>query len=152
MNIPKECDICGSKIIEGDYGDSWWLCTNKKCKKNNPNWNFNQKFEPYREKYNELDNKINELSKVNVDNYEIEIELHEARWISEGSGEINIKNNDFKTQITFYFDKDKVIYITDNITLLGLLNEINLDLRLKEIWSLIKERNSILGFKRNKIN
>ena len=144
MEIPKACDVCGSATIEGDYGEAWWLCSNKECKKNNPNWN-NQYFELYKEKFNKLDDKINKLSKVKIVDYDIAIELHEARWIGEGSGDIKINNSN--SLIRFYFDKDKVVYITDDLILLKTLSEVDFDLRLKEMWKLMRERNSIFSFK-----
>ena len=96
----------------------------------------------YIKKFNELSDKIDKLSKVKIDDYEIEIEFHEDRWIGDGSGDINIKSK----LIRFYFDKDKVVYITDDLILLKNLSEIGLDLRLKEMRELMRERNIIFGF------
>lgn len=143
MGIPKICDICASPTVEGDYGESKWLCTNKTCKKSNPNWSFNEAFEPYEQKFNELDSKINELSQFKVDCYNLKIELHKARWIGDGSGDIQIENYSFNTPIRFYLDKNEVEYLTDDTVILDLFNKSNLGLRLKEIWELKRQQDNI---------
>lgn len=148
MKIPKECDVCGSSTIEGNYGESWWLCSNRECKKNNPNWSFYENFAPYKEEFNKLDDKIKELSNVKVDNFDIEIELDEFRWIGDGSGDIRVKNSNSNISIKFYFKKDKVEYSTDDTAFLRTLSKIDFDSRLKEIWELTRKRNSLFSIKK----
>ena len=151
MKIPKVCDVCGSSTIEGNYGESWWLCSNKDCKKNNPNWSFQEYFAPYKEEFHELDDKIKELSNVKVGDFDIEIELHEFRWIGDGSGDIRVKNSNsnilIEFSIEFYFKKDKVKYMTDNTDFLITLSKIDFDSKLKEIWELVRKRNSLFSIK-----
>lgn len=147
MKIPKVCDICGAPTTEGDYWESWWLCTNKKCRKSDPEWSFKEAFEPYREKFNKLDDIINKLSKIQIGNYDIEIKLHEARWIGEGSGDIKVRNNGSNFLVRFYFYKGNVEYITDNEMLLETLTQINFGSRLKEMWKILRKRNDIFTSK-----
>ncbi|MBD8045795.1 hypothetical protein [Clostridium faecium] len=145
MKILRVCDVGGSKTMQGNYSESWWICSNRKCKKNNSNWSFEETFAQYKEEFNKLDNRIKELSRTKVADYYVEIELHEFRWIGDGSGNIKVKNNSSINLIKFYFDKDKVEYITDDIALLKSLSKIEFDLRLKEMWKLMRKRNSILN-------
>lgn len=100
----------------------------------------------YIKKFNELSDKIDKLSKVKIDDYEIEIEFNEERCIGDASGDIDIKNNNLNKIIRFYFDKDKVVYMTNDLILLKNLSGIGFDLRLKEMRELMKERNAIFGF------
>lgn len=147
MKIAKVCDICGSATREGDYGESWWICSNRDCRKNNPNWSFNDSFAPYREEWNKLNSKINELSNVEVDGYNIEVETDEFRWIGEGSGNIRIKSSNHETDIRFYLKKDKVEYSTSDSIILNVLGSIDFDLKVKEIWELTRNRNYIFSMK-----
>lgn len=100
----------------------------------------------YIKKFNELSDKIDKLSKAKIDDYEIEIEFNEERCIGDASGDIDIKNNNLNKIIRFYFDKDKVVYMTNDLILLKKLSGIGFDLRLKEMRELMKERNAIFGF------
>lgn len=143
MKIPKECDICSSPTIEGSYGESKWLCTNKQCKKNNPNWSFNEAFEPYKERFTDLENKIGNLSQVKIHDYDIKIKLHEARWIGNGSGDILIKSKNLNSTVRFYFYENKVEYDTVNVEILNLFKELEINLRLKDLLELKKQRDSM---------
>ena len=142
MKIPKMCDVCGSPVVEGDYGDPQWLCTNLKCRKSRSNWMFEEKFEANRKKYNEISNKLRNLSNLSIDSYDIEIELHKARYIGEGSGIIKVKSSS-SIPILFYLDNGKVKYVTDS-KIVEVFYKSNLDLRLKEMWKLKEEMNSLL--------
>lgn len=151
MKIPKVCDICGSPTIEGDYGESWYLCSNRECKRSNSNWMFNENFAPYKEEFNKLNTEIGKLSSVKVDGYDIEVETDEVRWIGDGSGNIRIKKSNHEIVIRFYFNKDKVEYSTDDVELSKALNSINFNSRLKEIWDLTQKRNSLFSIKNEHI-
>jgi hypothetical protein len=96
------------------------------------------------ESINKLSSRIDELSKLKIYDYALEIKLHEARWLCEGSGYINININT-NTSIKFYIDKDVVIYDTDDKELLNIFSKIQLDLRLKEVWQLKKQIGSIFN-------
>lgn len=100
----------------------------------------------YIKKFNELSDKIDKLSKVKIDDYEIEIEFHKDRCIGDVSGDIDVKSNNLNKIIRFYFDKDKVVYMTNDLILLKNLSGIDFDLRLKGMRELMKERNAIFGF------
>ncbi len=82
--------------------------------------------------------RIKELSRF----YNMTIKLHEARWIYEGSGYIKI-NNDIN--IKFYINEDRVKYFTEDRSLLDMFSNLKLDLRIKEIWGLKKESDSIIN-------
>lgn len=100
----------------------------------------------YIKKFNELSDKIDKLSKAKIDDYEIEIEFHKDCCIGDASGDIDVKSNNLNKIIRFYFDKDKVVYMTNDLILLKNLSGIDFDLRLKGMRELMKERNAIFGF------
>lgn len=139
MNIPDKCDICNSKVIEGDYGQAWWICTNKACSKSNPDWSFKATFQLYEDEFKKLEYTINELKNISVSDYYGTIELQTARWMGDGSGKIHINNRNIK----FYFDGSKTILYGPDEQLISLLKLNGIENRLRTLWDLAMKQLSI---------
>ncbi len=79
-----KCDVCGSDMKEGDYGEARWICINLACEKSNPNWpieRLERKLSPlYEEMY------ILSHFKGGF------IILHEGRWIGNGSAKVEFED------------------------------------------------------------
>jgi len=75
--MEKRCDICNSLMLEGDYGQAKWVCTNEKCEKFDPNWPMKR----LQKKLKPLHDEIAEVSKFSSG----EIEMYTGRWVGDGS-------------------------------------------------------------------
>lgn len=80
----KKCDLCSSIMREGDYGQAHWICTNETCEKFNPDWPG----ERLRKKLLPVNEEIEKLSKFEGGI----IEMFDARWLGEGSGDIKFED------------------------------------------------------------
>lgn len=144
MIIPDTCDLCGSPTKEGDYGQSWWVCINQDCSKSDPDWMFSERKKPLTEAIESINLKMMQLSDFKVDGLNsATIKLHESRWIGQGSGIILLE--DTGTEIRFYFEDEQVIYLTNDKWLLELLKDSSIDARLKTMWALKLQKDSLLG-------
>ena len=135
----KRCEICNSEMYEGELGEAWWICSNKECSRSDPNWPTEELMKKTQPKYDEIQNKINNLKALIIEKISAEVEIHTARWIADGSG--CLKMHDRK--IEFYFKEGIVYYFTDNQELITSFKEQNLDEHLLEVWRLTMEQLSL---------
>ncbi|EEM38091.1 hypothetical protein P9Y62_01950 [Bacillus thuringiensis] len=80
----SNCELCGSTVREGDYGQSTYICDNKVCERSDPDWAYKKRSEilkPFLEKIE----KYSSFSQGTID-------FHDARWVGDGSAEITLKD------------------------------------------------------------
>ncbi|MDF9614256.1 hypothetical protein P5763_19625 [Bacillus cereus] len=41
----SNCELCGSTVWEGDYGQSKYICENKVCERSDPDWAYKKRSE-----------------------------------------------------------------------------------------------------------
>lgn len=78
------CDLCNSKTIEGQLGESKYICSNTSCKRSNPHWAI-ERINTIISPFNKEMEKYSTFSKGTIDFYE-------ARWVGKGSAEITLRN------------------------------------------------------------
>jgi hypothetical protein len=142
VEILEKCDVCGSDTYEGDLGESWWICKNKECKKNNPDWVDKECFESIREEHESLELKIKKLSEINILGNKTTIDLDIPRWIGDGSGVITIESLE---RIKFYIKEQELFYMTENEEVLQELHK--LSKRLLMLWGLKIRQLELFGRK-----
>lgn len=126
MSNATECDVCGYKMVEGDYGQANWICTNKDCLKSEPDWPFNEHFAEIQGEYEELSKQLKQLSSFIIDDEIYKIKLDEVRWIGEGSGTICNEEETF-----LFFIQNTIVHSTSDF--LKVIQEHNIDKQLVEL-------------------
>ncbi|MDN8593167.1 hypothetical protein Q0V21_31040 [Paenibacillus sp. 11B] len=89
------CDLCGSSMREGQYGEARWICTNEECDKFDPTGPVKRLV------LKPLNDAITEASICTNGT----IEMYTARWMGDGSFTVRFDNG---SEIDCYLDGDKV--------------------------------------------
>lgn len=116
------CELCNSPVLEGELGESKYVCTNRDCERSNPYWakeNMRNKLQPYY-------NAIKQLSKFTGGT----IEFYEARWRGDGSAEITLANG---TNFICHVENEKFTPFDEPF-----FDELNLDITNEQILQIKK--------------
>ncbi|HHP1052904.1 hypothetical protein [Bacillus cereus group sp. BfR-BA-01354] len=90
------CEICGSSVREGDYGQSKYICENTMCERSKPNWAYKKRNELIKPFLKEIE-KYSSFSQGVID-------FHDVRWIGDGSAEIKLNDG---TEFMCHVKKNK---------------------------------------------
>jgi len=90
------CEICGSSVREGDYGQSKYICENMNCERANPYWASKKRNELIKPFLEEIE-KYSSFSQGVID-------FHDVRWIGDGSAGIKLNDG---TEFMCHVKKDK---------------------------------------------
>ncbi|KGP77692.1 MULTISPECIES: hypothetical protein [Paenibacillus] len=119
----EPCDLCGSSMREGQYGEARWICTNEECDKFDSSW-------PVKQLEKVLKPLNDEIATVSLFTNGT-IEMYTARWVGDGSFTVRFEDG---SEIDCYLDGDKIFpdvpeinkEIRDKMLLLiGLRNKIS---------------------------
>ncbi|MGP3788459.1 hypothetical protein [Paenibacillus sp. 1A_MP2] len=93
----EPCDLCGSSMREGQYGEARWICMNEECEKFDPSWPVKR----LEKVLKPLNDAIAEASICTNGS----IEMYTARWVGDGSFTVRFDNG---SELDCYLDGDKV--------------------------------------------
>lgn len=120
----ENCDLCGSSVVEGDFGESKYVCQNHNCERSNPNWAAEERRKKIKPYIDRMDN-LKTFDGGTIDFYD-------ARWVGDGSAEIildngkafecHVKNDQFEPFDNKYFNelninisKSQILQIKSNM-------------------------------------